>query len=213
MIFGDALISIEELCEELRRRIPELAVDDSNRAYTMAVKEALAEVAEALDLRMFCTDSDRKTKEFLLDFVLWSDKPGEQKSVLAVESEWGKPGDKNVKNRADQVVEDFEKLLVFKAPLKLMLFQADDEGMRRAIHNGLREYLTTFAQHVKGEQYLFMEFSHGHCYSYTWAASNDGLCPNAHLRAMDAKSENARTFRKRAAAATRDATPVVPASR
>jgi|SRR5579863_4905518 len=99
MIFGDTVISVAELFDILREKVPALAGGDSNKAYTRGVKSALAGIAERYGLRLFCTDHDRNIKEFLLDFVMWKDIPRGQRAVLAVESEWGNPRQKSRKSR------------------------------------------------------------------------------------------------------------------
>jgi hypothetical protein len=84
---------------------------------------------------------------------------------MGAESEWGNPWSSNVKDRADQVAQDFEKLLCFKAPLKLLFFSAEDQPMRDVTHAEITRYLRQYGHHVKGEQYLFMEFSQNQCYA------------------------------------------------
>jgi len=87
-----------------------------------------------------------------------------------------------------------------------MLFSADDDEMRHAIHAGLERYIANFSQHIEGEQYLFMEFTSGKCYGYTWTATNNGLCDDAALCPMDAESSEVLKPRTSAAAASQDNT-------
>ena len=64
--------------------------------------------------------------------------------ALAVESEWGSKRD---------VLHDFGKLLVVKAPLKLMVFDK-----RKDVIKDIQErYMQKFSQHVEDEHYLLLE--------------------------------------------------------
>ncbi len=69
--------------------------------------------------------------------------------------------------------------------MKVLFFCADNPEMRHAIHSKVTAYLRNFAQHVKGEQYLFMEYAQKECFSYVWEANENGRCPDAELRALD----------------------------
>jgi hypothetical protein len=65
---------------------------------------------------------------------------------LGVESEWGRNKD---------MWHDFGKLLVVKAPLKLMVFDKQASETTETIEECcMRE----FTQHVEGEHYLLLEF-------------------------------------------------------
>jgi len=214
MVFGESPVTLEQLAKELRVRIPQLASALTNKEYTRAAKQALTQIGDSLNLRTYCTNRQRGTKEFLLDLVWWKDAPDEQRAVLAVESEWGNPRDQGIGSRADQVTEDFKKLLAFKAPMKLMLFSADNQEMRDAIHAEIQRYLRRFAQHVKGEEYLFMEFAESNCYSYTWTPNQDGRCVNTRLEPLDdASAKVVSAHAQGAAAGADDVQLVVPQSR
>src|SRR5579884_903699 len=190
MPFGDAPISLEELASKLRIMIPKLAGTLTNEGYTRGLKEALQQIGNSLGVRTLCKDKDRNRKEFMLEVVWWSDVPRDQRAVLGVESDWGSPMDKNPENRASQVMEKFEKLLLFKAPIKLILFSASNPEVRGAIHSGIQKLLINISQHVRGEQYLFMEFAKNDCYTYRWTARETGQCTDTVLEPMDKLSEN-----------------------
>lgn len=192
MLFGNSSISVESLAAELQQRIPQIAAQqrnsDGNKAYTTAVKQALREIGNAAKLVTFYTGAEPHMKEFMLDVVLWNMTPGAQGAVIGAESEWGNPRSNDIEFRSNQVLEDFEKLRSFKAPLKILFFSSENESMRRRMHEKITTSLCEFAQHVNGEQYLFMEFSQGECYSYVWTAANDGPCPTAALVALNERS-------------------------
>jgi hypothetical protein len=191
MIFGEQPISPKELVERLSCRASEIAEErdpqHSNTAWTYAIKHALAEMAKERGFKQLFSHSDGKLSEFMLDAVWFSDKSGNA-AVLGVESEWGNPRVRDCQQRANCVAEDFEKLLQFKAPMKLMIFQADNVEMRKAIHKILLDYLQAFRQHVAGETYVFIEFSAGKCLSYTCEIQKDGQDTSLTLNPLNAES-------------------------
>jgi hypothetical protein len=87
-------------------------------------------------------------QEWLLDLV-WLDKET-LAMKLAVESELAL----NMNQRLD----DFEKLMSTKAPLKLFIYRArEDESAN--VRKRLEQYLENFPQHIEGEEYLLMEMA------------------------------------------------------
>src|SRR5262249_5882792 len=164
-----------------------------NKAFTVGVKKALEEIGKKKNFETICTNQKASKKEFMLDVVWWARTPEGEWPAMGAESEWGNPRSKDVRFRANQVAEDFEKLLCFKAPLKLLFFSAENRRMRDVTHAEIIRYLRHFAHHVAGEEYLFMEFSQNdsgqlECYSHTWKVDSDGRCPNASLVPLDEKS-------------------------
>jgi hypothetical protein len=138
-------------------------------AWTLAVQSALEELGEQTEkgIAHLCARTEKKvgTGEFLLDAVWWRrETPGAVEHIaLAVESEfagWAK-------NRGDVAVEvakDFEKLLVVKSPLKLMIFcswygkgDTDLSPMRDKIWSTLKNYIVQYSHHIEGEKYLFLD--------------------------------------------------------
>jgi hypothetical protein len=196
MIFGTSPITPNELVGELNRRATETAQTldplDRNTAWTTAIKHALAVMAAKHELRPFYSNRKEGISEFLLDVVWWEQDSTSRRAVLGVECEWGNPWDRSAEGRAEAIVEDFEKLLQFKAPLKLMIFSANNVAMRTAIHDKLLEYLRSFAQHASGECYVFMEFaSSGQCYSYTCDIKKDGRDADLQIVPIDDASRSA----------------------
>lgn len=82
---------------------------------------------------------------WLLDFIWWC--KATERLILAAESEM----DGNIASIAD----DFQKLPVFKCPVKLLVFSADTDATKKMAE----EYLQLFAQHVKDEEYLLVGFT------------------------------------------------------
>ncbi|HMD40021.1 MAG TPA: hypothetical protein VKH15_12110 [Candidatus Acidoferrum sp.] len=116
---------------------------------TEAVGKVLLEMGKGLGLYV-APDRGIKQPEFLLDF-LWFRSSDHNDIALAVESELG---------RQKAVLDDFQKLLHIKAPLKMLIFSTTRHGSEsRAVLEGVcKSYLQKFTQHVKDEEYLFIEF-------------------------------------------------------
>jgi len=88
----------------------------------------------------------------MLDFVWW----GRGKAVLACECEWGNTRDAD--RNALRVAEDFDKLLSFKSPFKLMIFDSYSQpDTRDQVIKLLERYLREFTDHRKSEQYLVID--------------------------------------------------------
>jgi hypothetical protein len=114
----------------------------SRRAWTEAVRQALTELGKRYGY---------ETYGWLVDFIWWSKSP--ERLGLVVESEW---------DESDE--DDFQKLPVFKSPLKLWVFSSDHEQAKSMAEH----YLKTLTQHVKGEEYLLIGFTRSgpHCLSF-----------------------------------------------
>lgn len=133
-----------------------------NKTWTLHVKETLKLIGETPPLNFDCiyTDREKGIQEFLLDLVWWDRAAGEG-AALAVECEWFYGKFPSEEAYAQRVVEDFEKLLVFKSPLKLMIF-ASVSGyptMRTSVLTKIKQYLRQYKHHLAGEVYLFLDFS------------------------------------------------------
>ena len=115
--------------------------------------------------------------EFMLDLVWWKDGPGGY-AELACESEFGNLRDP--KRNAGRVAEDFDKLLSFKAPFKLMIF--DSYGARRDGSNPNREdvltvlnrYLREYGDHRIGEQYVLVDMCSGKAAAWLCPITQEG---------------------------------------
>jgi hypothetical protein len=147
--------------------------------WTLAVKIWLAEEARKLGLRMLSNhDGD---SEFMLDAVWWKNAPGER-AILACECEWGNLRD--VESNHLRVAEDFDKLLSFKAPLKLMIFDSyNDERLQGRVISELDRYLQGFGDHRAGEIYLAVDLSRQRK-AWRCDIEADGEHPDLHFLAI-----------------------------
>lgn len=104
--------------------------------WTLEVKSVLHNIGKDLGYDAY---------PWLLDPIWWS-MPA-QRMILALESEM----DKHV----ETIEEDFQKLPVFKCPLKLLVFSAEADAVKRMTE----DYLQIFTQHVEREEYLLVGFT------------------------------------------------------
>jgi len=125
---------------------------NNSTLWTRKVKAALRDILQRGPTEVIFSEPERDVSEFMLDIIAWSRDDGEG-IVLAVESEWDyKPA---------EVRKDFEKLLVIKSALKLMIF-ASTRGRipwQRRIFEELRASLLLYKHHIKGERYIFVDFA------------------------------------------------------
>ncbi|HEV7522766.1 MAG TPA: hypothetical protein VGP89_16815 [Candidatus Angelobacter sp.] len=161
-LFGEPPISAEKLSEDLVRKIdPAL----SSKARTQAVRETLDSIARSLNYDPVCSRKEPACSEVMLDQV-WFPVEGDQHFVFAMECEWGDQR---------QVRYDFRKLLHIKAPLKMLVYTADDDSMRAAIHEQIKDALLHYPYHVEGECYAFVEFAPGNkCFRYKLPITKTG---------------------------------------
>ena len=121
----------------------------TRRERTAKLKSLLLCIGEAEGFDV-CPHSNEP--QWLFDFI-WYQVTGDthqlRNIVLAVEMEWDpKPG---------SIRYDFEKLLVSKAPLKLMIY----EDCRRGVLDELKRSLLTYTQPTDAELYILAEFIAG----------------------------------------------------
>jgi len=166
-MFGPLPISPEELLSKL---IPAVLkyVDNNkdqtgeNTNWTLAVKESLKSIlAEcSRETRCFYTNAEPGMKEFMLDLLWWTND-GSDGALLACECEWFFAGRSNEDSYFNEVGEDFSKLLVFKAPLKLMIFATPPEipAIEFSVIKEINRYLYAYKHHVAGETYLVLDFA------------------------------------------------------
>ena len=118
-------------------KIPEECKNKTDPEWTFHIKKSLEKIADNHGLRCSFTDKKNKKKEWLHDFIMYDmindDEFGKDskrlgKVYLCAESEW--------KVDIDEIQEDFEKLLVAKAKIKLMIYcrmKEWEEWMRRLV--------------------------------------------------------------------------------
>jgi len=156
---------VEAIVKALLVRVPaeasELNVDGrtEGKAWTTAVKHVLHQLGTERGYESIYTQRELGVREFLLDFVWWDKKKGV--GVLACESEFG-----NTRFESGNpllVGEDFDKLLSFKAPLKLMIFDSYTNAKaptptRNDILTEVHRYVTEYGYHIAGEVYVLIDF-------------------------------------------------------
>ena len=168
-VFGAAVIAAEDLAKTLSTRVcTKVKNDNTDREWTRVVLEELRTLGR--DEKHCVVSPDKRNDEgaFLLDLVWW--KNAELNDIaLAVESEWGS-------NK--QVWHDFGKLLVIKAPLKLMIYgTSHHENEGAVVRDGItKDYMQKFTHHIKGEQYVLLEFAVADrmVYAYRFPVPTDG---------------------------------------
>lgn len=145
------LLEVERLDAEYTRTLPK----KEGTFWTRELKAWLGRFGKEFGLRTIATQPG--VSEFLLDLVWWQDA-SPQGAVLACEMEWGNTRDP--KKNPDRVLEDFEKLMSFKAPFKLMLFDSYKDPVRlKAMVTRMEHALCDFADHRRGEAYLLIDVS------------------------------------------------------
>jgi len=164
MIFGDLPIKAEQIVQLLRGEVEKRAIAfrqqhgiPEGEAWTKAVKQTLADLVSKYAGTAVFTGQTNGESEFLLDFGWW-DETGTtgRRAIMGAEIEW--TSYHKAQDRVREATYDFKKLLSFKAPLKLFVFDAYYPGDHDSLHDGIRDCLQTFSQHVRGECYLLVEF-------------------------------------------------------
>jgi hypothetical protein len=128
-------------------------------AWTAALKLILKEDGDTQDCEsLYRLKGDDSSSEFLLDFVWWKRFGTSEGALLACESEFGNPRYRS--NDIKAIGSDFWKLLAFKAPVKMMVFDVITGADReREILRLLTTFMRSYIAHVEGELYLFVDTS------------------------------------------------------
>jgi hypothetical protein len=136
--------------------------DDGRPGWTAAVKGVLKKLA-GKDYIVY------PKPEWLLDVVWLHRKTGA--IHLAVESEWG---------NEREVLDDFQKLLCVKSPLKIMIYYAYDGSFVARFE----KYMKVFDQHLEGENYVLVEFAAGPADSIYFHNVRKGNLRHGQLRSV-----------------------------
>jgi hypothetical protein len=191
-VLGDLPISAEHLARKVIGELRPLAKTEvGNTEWTGVVKTTFATLASKYHCQPLYASKEPKRSEFMLDFVWWNES--EERAILGLESEWGNPWDykspKNHGNVIEAIVEDFWKLLVFKAPLKVLVHTTVNAQMRHDLDHRLRSEISRYSQHLAGECYLLLEFSvAGECCCYKFVAEANGRVQNPAFEPLDNES-------------------------
>jgi len=123
--------------------------------YTRAVKESLTGLGHELGYAVCaseCKDADNGEWLFDLTWVEERKLPAGGTDFidmpLVVESEWNEDFE-------EEILADFDKLMVARACLRVMIFQGPDSQTKMHRFDELRERIRTFAGSQAGDRYLF----------------------------------------------------------
>jgi hypothetical protein len=160
MLFGNPPINPAELLQIITSQVPARAKTEHDPDWTKAAKEVLCDLGKKRGFKIYASIhlGSEKHHEWWLDIVWYSSGSGGIQ--MAVESEWGKE---------EAVLDDFEKIMCTKSPLKLMLFSSREKlRSEQRLVQKLQEYLADFEQNVDGETYLLVDFTCGghQCYEF-----------------------------------------------
>jgi len=149
MLFGKADITAKELAEKLVSGVmskmgsyPPPRDGGKRPKWTRAVKAVFHEMGSTLGY-------DNWPEWCSLDCLWWTNAKDKSKDslVLVAESE--------LENNVNGVENDFLKLRLFKCPLKVLVFSADVDEVKRMAETDLQLY----EQHVSREEYLLVGFT------------------------------------------------------
>lgn len=148
-------MSIDEISKGVREALitvnPRLSCKGENgKVRTKVIKTALCETGNKLGYRVAASDVDNaKDTEWLFDVVwmtlAWEPSRQLKRIHLVVESEFGNAGD---------IVDDFEKLLVARADVRLMVFEKRNKSKVEEEFNRLQNEARQFCQSQPGDHYI-----------------------------------------------------------
>jgi hypothetical protein len=166
-------MTIDEMKEAIKHEIVEAAgrlidFSASDSKWTREILVSLGRLGKREDLDYFvCShgfghaawSEGKDCGEWLHDQTWldynWDITPRQLKRmVMALESEWGNAGD---------ILDDFEKLLVARADLRVMIFQADDADALSEIFRQLTEAERRCETRVAGDNYLLCGYDNQRC--------------------------------------------------
>jgi hypothetical protein len=126
-----------------------------------------SKVATAKGIKPFHYSKNKKHTAFVLDYLWWSKAGG---TLLAAESELSSP--------LDDMKHDFEKLLCWKAPFKLMILREHSKLTKdsaESISKALSKYARTNQPCAKHETFILFVFGKGgKCSAFYYVAQEDG---------------------------------------
>jgi len=137
---------------------------DFSTTWTTAIRSVLRQI-KPIGWKMFPPSDTSSAGEFLVDACWWVDGVG---AALVAEFEWG--------SAWHEIVNDFEKLIVIKAPLKLMIYASSrGEVSAKVTEQRIKEYLEQHAHHIAGETYMFLDFwPNEYVRAFLWQAQSNG---------------------------------------
>ena len=154
------MCDIDKISESARQALTEVRLSltkvgsrlSGRKESTKNIKTALCKAGRSLGFRTAAQDVDKTVKdegEWLFDVVwmslAWEPRRQLKRIHLVVESEWGNQGD---------IRDDFEKLLVARSDVRLMIFQASNKAEVKEVFNLLQGEAEGFEQRQAGDYYL-----------------------------------------------------------
>ena len=154
------MCGIDKISESARQALTEVRLSltkvgsrlSGKKESTKDIKTALCKAGRSLGFRTAAQDVDKTVKddgEWLFD-VVWMTldwKPSRQlkRIHLVVESEFGNVGD---------IADDFEKLLVARSDVRLMVFKKCNKSKVEEEFNRLEKEAREFCQRQSGDYYI-----------------------------------------------------------
>lgn len=139
-----------ELVEAIRRSLEGINPDD---IHTAPVKKALCEACKTIeDVYAYASQVEHPPAdggEWLFDVtgLLYDQEGYLKRTVLVAESEWG---------RENEIYGDFEKLLLARADVRVMVFDGSQNPGYRAIFETLATYIARCEHSQAGDSWLFV---------------------------------------------------------
>lgn len=165
--FGTMPVDARDLCATLITKVSEeVRREGMDRAWTKAVIDALRCMGEACGFTV-SLDHEEEEHGFMLD-LLWWENADLVDIALAAESDWGSNA---------QIWHDFGKLMIVKAPMKLMIYGTDHHDRESEdVRKGIQERMQRFAHHVAGDEYVLLEFAvpEKMAYAYHYSVPKNG---------------------------------------
>jgi len=181
-LFGSVPISCSELAKRLvagvrARGLPEASdIPGNDTAWTDAVFATLREIGEGLGFKVFHRPpkgSKGGRSELLLDLIWYSEAGGVE---LGAECQWNDIlGDDK---------RDIKKVVYVKCPLKVLLWwdETKSGSCGERIRREIESYLKKYNRHIRGEEYLCVEFGKGQRDRCDWyAVPDDGTVASVSL--------------------------------
>jgi len=163
--YESRLALAKTLARELAFEIPPVFEGyDATTRWTTAIKDVLRKLMPQT-WRMIPLRNDSSAGEFLVDACWWVNSMG---AALVAEFEWH--------HSWEEIVKDFEKLLVIKSPIKLMIFASSKGALSSSkIEKELKGYLSEYDHHIAGETYIFIDYwPEEHVRAFIWQATTNG---------------------------------------
>ena len=145
-----AKMDAENIIDEIRQGLDALdaTMDDSTAAWTEAVKTRLCEIGKRHEYWVYTAGITMADGgEWLYD-VTWLDYDGDllTSAVLVAECEWN--------SGLDYIDEDFQKLLIASAGVRLMIFDGGDAAGASRVANHLAGQVAAFRRTRDEEEWL-----------------------------------------------------------